>query len=65
VVQYSAEFLGAFFLVLTIGLTALSSAPTVPLAIGAVLMVFIYALGPLSALRAKRLRTKSHKDWPA
>ena len=42
--RYAVEFIGTFFLVLTIGCTGLAAAPGViaPLAIGAVLMVMIY-----------------------
>jgi aquaporin Z len=48
--KYIAEFIGTFFLVLTIGCTAIPNAPGVipPLAIGAALMVMIYAAGHLS-----------------
>ena len=44
------EFIGTFFLVLTIGCTGIPTAPGVipPLAIGAVLMVMIYAGGHIS-----------------
>jgi aquaporin Z len=44
------EFIGTFFLVLTIGCTGIPTAPGVipPLAIGAALMVMIYAGGHLS-----------------
>src|SRR5918911_5638530 len=44
------EFIGTFFLVLTIGCTGIPSAPGVipPLAIGAALMVMVYAGGHLS-----------------
>ncbi len=44
------EFIGTFFLVLTIGCTAIPAIPGVipPLAIGAVLMVMIYAGGHIS-----------------
>jgi aquaporin Z len=44
------EFIGTFFLVLTVGLTALSTPSGVipPLAIGAVLMVMIFAGGHIS-----------------
>ncbi|HUR20754.1 MAG TPA: aquaporin [Vicinamibacterales bacterium] len=43
--RYLTEFVGTFFLVLTIGCTVFSGAPGVipPLAIGAVLMVMVYA----------------------
>ena len=48
--KYAAEFIGTFFLVFTIGTTGIASAPGVipPLAIGAVLMVMIYAGGHIS-----------------
>jgi aquaporin Z len=47
---YAAEFIGTFFLVLTIGCTGLAAGPGViaPLAIGAVLMAVIYAGGHIS-----------------
>ena len=47
---FGNEFIGTFFLVLTIGCTGIASAPGVipPLAIGAVLMVMVYAGGHLS-----------------
>jgi aquaporin Z len=48
--KYVAEFIGAFFLVLTIGCTVIPGAPGViaPLAIGAALMVMVYANGHVS-----------------
>ena len=48
--RYAAEFIGTFFLVLTIGCTGLAAAPGViaPLAIGAVLMAMIFAGGHIS-----------------
>ena len=48
--QYTAEFIGTFFLVLTIGCTGLAAPPGViaPLAIGAVLMAMICAGGHVS-----------------
>ena len=48
--KYIAEFIGTFFLVLTIGCTVIPQAPGViaPLAIGAVLMVMVYAGGHVS-----------------
>ncbi len=48
--KYLAEFIGTFFLVLTIGCTVLPGAPGViaPLAIGAALMVMVYAGGHVS-----------------
>ncbi len=48
--KYIAEFIGTFFLVLTIGCTVIPGAAGVipPLAIGAALMVMIYAGGHIS-----------------
>jgi aquaporin Z len=48
--RYLAEFIGTFFLVLTIGCTVLSGGKGVipPLAIGSALMVMIYAAGHIS-----------------
>ena len=48
--KYLAEFIGTFFLVLTIGCTGIPAAPGVipPLAIGAALMVMVYAGGHVS-----------------
>jgi aquaporin Z len=42
------EFIGTFFLVLTIGLTVLIGTEFAPVAIGAVLMVMVYMGGPIS-----------------
>ena len=42
------EFIGTFFLVLTVGLTVLSGTPFAPLAIGAALMVMVYMGGHIS-----------------
>lgn len=48
--KYIAEFIGTFFLVLTVGCTVIPGAPGViaPLAIGAVLMVMVFAGGHIS-----------------
>jgi aquaporin Z len=48
--KYAAEFIGTFFLLLTIGCTGIAAGPGViaPLAIGAVLTVMVYAGGHLS-----------------
>jgi aquaporin Z len=46
--KYVTEFLGTFFLVLTIGLTVLGGTPMAPLAIGASLMVMVYMGGHVS-----------------
>src|SRR5687768_16689627 len=49
--KYITEFIGTFFLVLTIGCTVIPGSPGVipPLAIGAVLMVMIFAGGHVSS----------------
>ncbi len=46
--KYVVEFVGTFFLVLTVGGTVLSGSPLAPLAIGAALMVMVYAGGHVS-----------------
>lgn len=46
--SYLTEFIGTFFLVLTIGLSVLSGSPLAPLAIGAALMVMVYMGGHVS-----------------
>jgi aquaporin Z len=48
--KYLTEFIGTFFLLLTIGCTGIAAGPGVipPLAIGSVLMVMIYAGGHVS-----------------
>src|ERR1700704_2278808 len=48
--KYFAEFIGTFFLVLTIGCTVIEkgAGPLAPLAIGAVLMVMVFAGGHIS-----------------
>jgi len=46
--NYLTEFIGTFFLVLTIGLAVLSETPLAPLAIGAALMVAVYMGGHVS-----------------
>jgi aquaporin Z len=45
---YLTEFIGTFFLVLTVATAVLSKTPLAPLAIGAILMVMIYAGGHIS-----------------
>jgi aquaporin Z len=47
-VHYTTEFIGTFFLVLTVGCAVLTKAPLAPLAIGSALMVMVYAGGHLS-----------------
>jgi aquaporin Z len=46
--KYLTEFIGTFFLVLTIGCSVIGGVPTPPIAIGAALMVMIYAGGHIS-----------------
>jgi aquaporin Z len=46
--KYLTEFVGTFFLVLTIGLAVLGGTPMAPLAIGASLMVMVYMGGHVS-----------------
>jgi aquaporin Z len=46
--NYVTEFVGTFFLVLTIGLTVLGDTPLAPLAIGSALMVMVYMGGHVS-----------------
>jgi aquaporin Z len=46
--KYITEFIGTFFLVLTIGLTVSAGNPMAPIAIGATLMVMIFAGGHIS-----------------
>ena len=48
--RYAQELIGTFFLVLTIGCTGIAAGPGVdaPLAIGAILMVMVYAGGHVS-----------------
>ncbi|GII05709.1 MIP/aquaporin family protein [Planobispora takensis] len=45
---YITEFIGTFFLVFTVGTTVLAGVALAPLAIGAVLMVMVYAGGHIS-----------------
>lgn len=45
---YLTEFIGTFFLVLTIGLTVLQGSEFAPLAIGAALMIMVYMGGHVS-----------------
>ena len=46
--NYLTEFIGTFFLVLTIGLTVLDGTPLAPLAIGSALMVMVFMGGHIS-----------------
>ena len=46
--NYVTEFIGTFFLVLTIGLTVVHGTEFAPLAIGCTLMVMVYMGGHVS-----------------
>ena len=46
--KYVTEFIGTFGLVFTVGCAVMSGSPEAPLAIGAALMVFVYAGGHIS-----------------
>ena len=46
--KYLAEFIGTFFLVLTVGITVTKTNALAPFAIGGVLMVMVYAGGHIS-----------------
>jgi aquaporin Z len=46
--RYLTEFIGTFFLVLTVGLTVLNGTPLAPLAIGSSLMIMVYMGGHVS-----------------
>jgi aquaporin Z len=46
--NYLTEFIGTFFLVLTIGLTVLDGTPFAPIAIGSSLMIMVYMGGHVS-----------------
>ena len=46
--KYITEFIGTFFLVLTVGLTVLGESPLAPLAIGSSLMIMVYMGGHVS-----------------
>ena len=46
--NYVTEFVGTFFLVLTIGLTVLGGTPLAPIAIGSALMIMVYMGGHVS-----------------
>ena len=59
--NYLTEFLGTFFLVLTIGLTVLGGTPLAPLAIGASLMIMVYMGGHVSGVRSPR-RCSSYRS---
>ena len=46
--RYVTELVGTFFLVFTIGLTAMSGTPMAPIAIGSVVMAMVYMGGHIS-----------------
>ena len=46
--KYLVEFIGTFFLILTIGFAGAAAGDMAPLAIGAILMVMIFAGGHIS-----------------
>jgi len=46
--RYLTEFIGTFFLVLTVGLTVIGGTPMAPLAIGCSLMIMVYMGGHVS-----------------
>lgn len=46
--SYLTEFIGTFFLVLTVGFTVLNGSPAAPLAIGSALMIMVYMGGHIS-----------------
>jgi aquaporin Z len=46
--KYAVEFIGAFFLIFTVGTAVASGSPLAPLAIGSSLMVMVYAGGHIS-----------------
>jgi aquaporin Z len=46
--KYAAEFVGTFFLVLTVGCNVLTGSVGAALSIGAILMAMIFAVGPVS-----------------
>merc|ERR1719326_1852860 len=48
VAKYAAEFIGTFFLVLTVGCNVLTGSVGAALSIGAILMAMIFAVGPVS-----------------
>jgi aquaporin Z len=46
--KYAVELIGTFFLVFTVGASVIGASPLAPLAIGAALMVMVYAGGHIS-----------------
>jgi len=67
--KYVAEFVGTFFLVLTVGCNVLTGSVGAALSIGAILMAMIFAVGPVSGAHLNPavtlsvfLSTNSRKD---
>lgn len=67
--KYAAEFVGTFFLVLTVGCNVLTGSVGAALSIGAILMAMIFAVGPVSGAHLNPavtlsvfLSTNSRKD---
>ena len=60
--KYLVEFIGTFFLVATIGFTVLApgAGDMAPLAIGATLMVMIFAGGAAAALAFRAINPSDH-----
>jgi len=65
--KFVSEFIGTFFLVLTVGLNVLGQSPAPALSIAASLMVMIYALGKVSGGHFNPAVTTAialvNKDW--
>jgi hypothetical protein len=64
--KYLAEFIGTFFLVLTIGCTVIGhgAGPLAPLAIGSALMVMIFAGGHISGGQGPLLLRSNRRLYP-
>ncbi len=60
--RYVTELVGTFFLVLTIGLTAMNGTPMAPLAMGSVLMAMVYMGGHLSGAHYNPARERGDSD---
>jgi aquaporin Z len=55
--KLAVEFIGSFFLVFTVGMAAVTAGALAPLAIGAVLMVMVFAGGHVSGAHYTRARS--------
>jgi len=60
--KYVTEFIGTFFLVLTIGLTVVGGVEMAPLAIGASLMIMVYMGGHISGAHYTAMRGALGKE---